>query len=95
MIKKAKLIDATKVDKHEEKVPHGYEDSNEEISKLPGYANLIQGTHADEMNSWTTEGFKIFLEKISDKPPVRDGFLTPHYTSLRIGETVRKLKNQF
>ena len=31
--------------------------------------------HADEMQIWTTEEFKKFLEKISDNPHTRAGFL--------------------
>ena len=42
--------------------------------------------HADEMNFWTAEEFKLFLEKISDKPPARAGFFTSYYTGLRIVE---------
>lgn len=42
--------------------------------------------HADEMQFWTVEEFKRFLEKISDKPQARAGFLTLYYTGLRIGE---------
>ena len=49
-------------------------------------AGTIGKDHADEMNFWTTEEFKMFLEKISDKPPAYAGFLTLYYTGLRIGE---------
>ena len=49
-------------------------------------AGSIGKVNADEMNFWTTEEFKKFLEKISDKPQARVGFLTLYYTGLRIGE---------
>ncbi|MEY8427507.1 Arm DNA-binding domain-containing protein [Lachnospiraceae bacterium 46-15] len=49
-------------------------------------AGTIGKDHADEMNFWTLEEFKLFLEKISDKPPAHAGFLTLYYTGLRIGE---------
>lgn len=49
-------------------------------------AGSIGKSHADEMQFWTTEEFKKFLEKISDKPQARAGFLTLYYTGLRIGE---------
>lgn len=49
-------------------------------------AGSIGKSHADEMNFWTTEEFKTFLEKISDKPQARAGFLTLYYTGMRIGE---------
>lgn len=49
-------------------------------------AGSIGKSHADEMQFWTTEEFKRFLEKISDKPQARAGFLTLYYTGLRIGE---------
>ena len=38
------------------------------------------------MQFWTTDEFKQFLEKVSDKPAARAGFLTLYYTGLRIGE---------
>lgn len=38
------------------------------------------------MNFWTTDEFKLFLAKVSDKPPSHAGFLTLYYTGLRIGE---------
>lgn len=38
------------------------------------------------MQFWTTEEFKQFLEKVSDKPQARAGFLILYYTGLRIGE---------
>ena len=41
---------------------------------------------ADEMKFWTTEELKLFLEKVSDKPMSRAGFLTLYFTGLRIGE---------
>lgn len=49
-------------------------------------AGTIGKSHADEMQFWTTEEFKRFLEKVSDKPQSRAGFLTLYYTGLRIGE---------
>ena len=49
-------------------------------------AGSIGKGHADEMQFWTTEEFKMFLDKISDKPQARAGFLTLYYTGLRIGE---------
>lgn len=49
-------------------------------------AGSIGKGRADEMQFWTTEEFKRFLEKISDKPQARVGFLTLYYTGLRIGE---------
>ena len=38
------------------------------------------------MQFWTTDEFKKFLGKVSDKPQVRAGFLILYYTGLRIGE---------
>lgn len=49
-------------------------------------AGSMGKSHADEMQFWTTEEFKKFLEKISDKQQSRAGFLTLYYTGLRIGE---------
>lgn len=49
-------------------------------------AGSIGKGHADEMQFWTTEEFKCFLEKVSDKPQARAGFLILYYTGLRIGE---------
>ena len=49
-------------------------------------AGSIGKGHADEMQFWTTNEFKCFLEKISDKPAARAGFLILYYTGLRIGE---------
>ncbi len=49
-------------------------------------AGSIGKSHADEMQFWTTEEFKQFLEKVSDKPQAKAGFLTLYYTGLRIGE---------
>ena len=49
-------------------------------------AGCIGKGHADEMQFWTTDEFKKFLEKVSDKPQARAGFLTLYYTGLRIGE---------
>lgn len=49
-------------------------------------AGCIGKGHADEMQFWTTAEFKKFLEKISDKPQARAGFLTLYYTGIRIGE---------
>lgn len=49
-------------------------------------AGSIGKSHADEMQFWTTDEFKKFLERISDKPQARAGFLTLYYTGLRIGE---------
>lgn len=49
-------------------------------------AETIGKSHAEEMQFWTTEEFKKFLEKVSDKPQSRAGFLVLYYTGLRIGE---------
>lgn len=49
-------------------------------------AGTIGKNHAEEMQIWTSEEFKCFLEKVSDKPSSRAGFLTLYYTGLRIGE---------
>ena len=49
-------------------------------------AGTIGKDHAGEMHFWTTDEFKLFLEKISDKPVSRAGFLILYYTGLRIGE---------
>lgn len=49
-------------------------------------AGSIGKSHADEMNFWTTEEFKRFLEKVSNKPQARAGFLVLYYTGIRIGE---------
>lgn len=49
-------------------------------------AGSIGKNHADEMQFWTVEEFKTFLEQISDKPHCRAAFLTLYYTGLRIGE---------
>lgn len=49
-------------------------------------AGCIGKGHAEEMQFWTTDEFKKFLEKISNKPQSRAGFLTLYYTGMRIGE---------
>lgn len=49
-------------------------------------AGSIGKGHAEEMNFWTAEEFKAFLERVSDKPQARAGFLTLYYTGIRIGE---------
>lgn len=49
-------------------------------------AGSIGKSHAEEMQFWTTEEFKKFLGKVSDKPASRAGFLTLYYTGVRIGE---------
>lgn len=49
-------------------------------------AGTIGKNHAEEMQIWTSEEFKCFLEKVSDKPSSRAGFLALYYTGLRIGE---------
>lgn len=49
-------------------------------------AGSIGKSHAEEMQFWTIEEFKKFLEKISDKPQSRAGFLILYYTGIRIGE---------
>lgn len=73
---------------------------NNQLSALLNYAVRYYGleenpcrkagsmgkNHADEMQFWTTDEFKTFLEKVSDKPQSRAGFLTLYYTGLRIGE---------
>lgn len=38
------------------------------------------------MQFWTTDEFKKFLEKVSNKPQSRAGFLVLYYTGIRIGE---------
>lgn len=42
--------------------------------------------NADEMEIWTTEEFKAFLEAVSDKLTSKAGFLVLYYTGIRIGE---------
>lgn len=49
-------------------------------------AGSIGKSHAEEMDFWTTDEFKRFLEKIPDKPQARAGFLTLYYTGIRTGE---------
>ena len=49
-------------------------------------AGCIGKSHADEMQFWTSDEFKRFIRKVSDKPQARAGFLTLYYTGLRIGE---------
>ena len=49
-------------------------------------AGSIGKSHADEMQFWTTDEFKKFLEKISNKPQSHAGFLILYYTGIRIGE---------
>ena len=49
-------------------------------------AGSIGKSHAEEMQIWTTEEFKQFIEKVSDKPQSRVGFLVLYYTGIRIGE---------
>ena len=49
-------------------------------------AGSIGKGQPEEMQFWTTEEFKKFLEKITDKSQARAGFLTLYYTGLRIGE---------
>lgn len=49
-------------------------------------AGSIGKSHADEMDFWTTDEFKVFLGIISDNPQARVGFLTLYYTGMRIGE---------
>ena len=49
-------------------------------------AGSIGKSHAEEMQIWTTEEFKKFLGKISNKPQSRAGFLVLYYTGIRIGE---------
>lgn len=41
---------------------------------------------AEEMNFWTLDEFRRFLEKVSVDPKARAGFMTLYYTGLRIGE---------
>ena len=47
-------------------------------------AGSIGNSHADEMQFWTTDEFKKFLEKISNKPQSRAGFLVLYYTGIRM-----------
>lgn len=49
-------------------------------------AGSIGKGHADEMQFWTSDEFKRFIEKVSDIPQAKAGFLTLYYTGLRIGE---------
>lgn len=49
-------------------------------------AGSIGKSHAEEMNFWTVEEFKIFLSIIEDKPQSKAGFMVLYYTGLRIGE---------
>lgn len=49
-------------------------------------AGSIGKSHAEEMNFWTVEEFRQFLEEIKDKPQSHAGFMTLYYTGLRIGE---------
>ena len=49
-------------------------------------AGSIGKKQADEMQFWTTEEFKAFLDKISNKPQSRAGFMVLYYTGVRIGE---------
>ena len=49
-------------------------------------AGSIGKSHAEEMQFWTTDEFKIFLTNISDKPVSRAGFLMLYYCGMRIGE---------
>lgn len=51
-------------------------------------AGSMGKSQAEEMQFWTTQEFKVFLEKVSDKPQSRAGFLTLYYTGLRIGESL-------
>lgn len=55
-------------------------------------AGTIGKDHADEMNFWTTEEFKLFLEKVSDKPQAHAGFQILYYTGLRIGDAYGKIR---
>ena len=49
-------------------------------------AGCIGKSHADEMQFWTVDEFRQFLDNISDKPQSRAGFLVLYYAGLRIGE---------
>lgn len=49
-------------------------------------AGSIGKKQAEEMSFWTVDEFKLFLEKISDRPRSRAGFLLLYYTGMRIGE---------
>lgn len=49
-------------------------------------AGCIGKYHAQEMQFWTAEEFHCFLDKISNKPQSRAGFLILYYTGIRIGE---------
>lgn len=49
-------------------------------------AGSIGKSHAEEMQFWTTEEFKVFLGNVSNKPHARAGFLILYYTGIRIGE---------
>lgn len=49
-------------------------------------AGCIGKYHAKEMQFWTAEEFHCFLDKISNKPQSRAGFLILYYTGIRIGE---------
>ena len=49
-------------------------------------AGSMGKSHAEEMNFWTTEEFKVFLSSVEDKPASRIGFSILFYCGLRIGE---------
>lgn len=49
-------------------------------------AGSIGTNKAEEMQFWTLDEFKQFLENISDKPRSRAAFLILYYTGMRIGE---------
>lgn len=49
-------------------------------------AGSMGKSHANEMQFWTIADFKKFIEKITDNPQARAGFLTLYYTGMRIGE---------
>lgn len=49
-------------------------------------AGSIGKSRAESCQFWTVEEFKLFLDKISDKPQSRAAFLVLYYTGVRIGE---------
>jgi len=49
-------------------------------------AGIIGKSTADEMQFWTTEEFKTFIEAVKFRPRSYAAFMTLYYTGMRIGE---------
>ena len=49
-------------------------------------AGSMGKSNAEEMQFWTKDEFKQFLEAVEDKPQSKAAFLTLYYTGMRIGE---------